>query len=202
MTDNDTNTKNDFIWRSTECLTEMLEALNELSHDPLEVRKLVDAYRHIFKLQQNALESREAEQEEAFVSAFLDWKSGRMQSAVEPVKPTEDQIKTFREYVKKWFTLDSELKDLKLLCREKSSVKNKLRDTIMAFMQTHNVEELRTSDGKLRFETRSVTKAMTKTDIQKSVESLLADLPDLAAEFSRKLKTQEKIEKNSLKRLP
>jgi hypothetical protein len=68
-------------------------------------------------------------------------------------------------------------------------------------MQRYNIEELRTQNGKLRFETRSVNRFPSKTEIKENMQLALRDMPDLAEELHKKVFVSGRIDKVSLKRV-
>lgn len=190
----------DFFEESSKCLAQMLEETSGITDSSHMYREL-DAYRHLQKLQVEAVKSGDEDLKKRFFEELYNRRTALLSSDDESTKPTEEQIQEFRGYVRKWFQLDSELKDMAKLAKEKRTVKNKLRDVIMSFMKKFNIEELRTQDGRLRFETRNVNKAPTKMDIKENMQLLLRDKPALAEELSKKLFVSDKVEKASLKRL-
>jgi hypothetical protein len=161
----------------------------------------LDAYRHLQKLQMDAVTTGDPSLQERFFSELYNRRTALMAPGDDSAKPSEEQIVEFRAHVSKWFQLDSELKDIQKLAKEKRVVKNKLRDVILAFMKRYNIEELRTQNGKLRFETRNVKKAPSKTEIEEKMQIALRDRPALAEELKTKLFITDSVQKVSLKRV-
>lgn len=192
---------NEFFEKSSRCLVEMLEATSGVT-DSNQMYRELDAYRHLQKLQMEAVTSGDPAIQEKFFTELYNRRTALMtRGGDDSGKPTEEQIVEFRAHVGKWFQLDSELKDLQKLAKEKRVVKNKLRDVILAFMKRYNIEELRTQNGKLRFETRNVKKAPSKSEIQENMQLALRDRPELAQELSTKLFSSDNVQKVTLKRV-
>lgn len=192
--------QNDFFARSSQCLVDMLEATSGVT-DSNQMYRELDAYRHLQKLQMEAVTTGDPSVQERFFSELYNRRTALMAPGDECGKPSEEQIVEFRAHVSKWFQLDSELKDIQKLAKEKRVVKNKLRDVILAFMKRYNIEELRTQNGKLRFETRNVKKAPSKTEIEENMQIALRDRPALAEELKTKLFISDSVQKVSLKRV-
>lgn len=192
--------RNEFFENSSRCLVEMLESTSGVTDSNLMYREL-DAYRHLQKLQMEAVISGDPSLQEKFFTELYNRRTALVTPGDETGKPTEEHIVEFRAHVSKWFQLDSELKDLQKLAKEKRVVKNKLRDVILAFMKRYNIEELRTQNGKLRFETRNVKKAPSKTEIEENMQLALRDRPELALELKTKIFTADSVQKVSLKRV-
>eukprot|EP00873_Tetraselmis_striata_P026953 jgi/Tetstr1/447217/TSEL_034654.t1 len=195
--------RDDFFQSSSKCLVDMLDVTSGIT-DTNKMYRELDAYRYLHKLQMEAVTSGDAVLQKKFFeelynrrTALLSPDDGDDDSA----KPSDEQIVEFRAHVSKWFQLDSELKDLQKLAKEKRVVKNKLRDVILAFMKRYNIEELRTQNGKLRFETRSVRRAPSKSAIEENMQTLLRDRPELARELQTKLFASDEVQTVSLKRV-
>lgn len=191
---------NEFFEKSSRCLVEMLESTSGVT-DSNQMYRELDAYRHLQKLQMEAVTTGDPGLQEKFFTELYNRRTALMSPGDDSAKPTEEQIVEFRAHVSKWFQLDSELKDLQKLAKEKRVVKNKLRDVILAFMKRYNIEELRTQNGKLRFETRNVKKAPSKTEIEENMQLALRDRPELAQELKTKIFTADSVQKVSLKRV-
>jgi hypothetical protein len=180
---------------------DMLDATSGIM-DSKQVYRELDAYRHLHKLQMAALTSGD----DVLQKKFFEELYNRRTSLLSPdgddtAKPTEEQIVEFGAHVGKWFQLDSELKDLQKLAKDKRVVRNKLRDVILSFMKRNNNEELRTQNGKLRLENRSVKRAPTRSEIAEKMQTVLRDRPELAHELSGKLFVGDDVDKVSLKRV-
>lgn len=194
------NTSNDFFEQSSKCLVDMLETTSHTS-DPAHVLREIDAYRHLQKLQILAMTSGDAALRKSFFEEVYNRRVALSSSTDQESAPSEQQISEFRSHVSKWFQLDSEIKELQELSKDKRTVKNKLRDVILNFMQRYNIEELRTQNGKLRFETRSVHRFPSKTEIKENMQLALRDMPELAEELNKKVFISDRVDKISLKRV-
>lgn len=192
--------QNDFFTKSSRCMVEMLEAASGLTDSNRMYREL-DAYRHLQKLQMEAVTTGDPALQDRFFEELYNRRTSLMSPGEESVTPSDEQIVEFRAHVSKWFQLDSELKNLQNLAKEKRVVKNKLRDVILSFMKMYNIEELRTQNGKLRFETRNVKRAPSKIDMEENMHLALRDRPELAQELKKKIFAAESVQKVSLKRV-
>lgn len=192
--------RDDFFEKSSKCLVDMLDATSGIM-DSNQMYRELDAYRHLQKLQMQAVTSGDPGLQKKFFEELYNRRTALLSPDDDSVKPTEEQIVEFRAHVGKWFQLDSELKDLQKLAKEKRVVKNKLRDVILSFMKKYNIEELRTQNGKLRFETRNVKKAPSKSEIEENMQMVLRDRPELARELHTKIFVSDNVERVSLKRV-
>lgn len=189
----------DFFARSNKLLSEILDSVSASKDQALIYREL-DAYRHLNKLQSEAIMQDSEELRERFFDEFYS-RSTALNNDTGTEQPNEDQIAEFRGHVRTWFQLDAEIKDLQRLARDKRVVKNKLRTVILDFMSRYNIEELRTQDGRLRFETRSVRRAPTKAHIQNSIQNFFESQPNIADELSQRLFLTDSVKQVSLKRV-
>lgn len=194
------NNSEDFFEQSSKCLMDMLDTASSTT-DPSRVLREIDAYRHLQKLQILAMTSSDPNAKEMFFKEVYNRRFAVSSSGEQTSTPSEQQISEFRTHVSKWFQLDSEIKELQDLLKDKRTVKNKIRDIILSFMKRYNIEELRTQNGKLRFETRSVNRFPSKTEIKENMQLALRDMPDLAEELHKKVFVSGRIDKVSLKRV-
>lgn len=189
----------EFYAESNKLLAGMLDGVSSSQDQAMMFREL-DAYRHLNKLQAMAMAEGTNELRERFFNEFYS-RNTALHPTSEGVQPSEEQVSEFRGHVRTWFQLDTELKDLQRQMRDKRAVKNKLREVILDFMRRYNIEELRTQDGRLRFETRSVKRAPTKAQIQDSLMSLFESQPEVADQLSQRLFNADNVTRVSLKRI-
>lgn len=198
----------DFAASSTRALGELLEAVSA-GTNPARLYRELDAYRHLHKAQAAALSSGDFELQRRFFDELAERRAaleggpaGVGVLAGGEGAPSEAQVAEFRRHVRRWFELDTELRDMQRLARERRAVKDRLREVITDFMRQYNVEELRTQDGRLRIESRTTRRAPSRAAMRESLEAALADRPELAAHLRDAVfAAPEPVRTEALKRL-
>jgi hypothetical protein len=83
--------------------------------------------------------------------------------------PDNITLEEFKHHVKLWLELDNSIKKLSAAVRERKSAQKLLTQKITAFMNTYNIEDLNTKEGKLRYKIQKVKAPVKKTDVKQKV---------------------------------
>lgn len=68
----------------------------------------------------------------------------------------------FKEDVKTWLKLDDDIKTLTDAVKERKSKKNEITPKLLDFMEKHNINDLNTNDGHLKFQKSLRSKPLSK----------------------------------------
>ena len=68
----------------------------------------------------------------------------------------------FKEDVKIWLKLDDDIKTLTDAIKERKSKKNEITPRLLDFMEKHNINDLNTNDGHLKFQKSLRSKPLSK----------------------------------------
>ena len=68
----------------------------------------------------------------------------------------------FKEDVKTWLKLDDDIKTLNDAIKERKSKKNEITPKLLDFMEKHNINDLNTNDGHLKFQKSLRSKPLSK----------------------------------------
>lgn len=68
----------------------------------------------------------------------------------------------FKENAKLWLKLDDDIKKLNDAIKERKNKKNEITPTLLDFMESHNINDLNTSDGNLKFHKSLRSKPLSK----------------------------------------
>jgi hypothetical protein len=112
--------------------------------------------------------------------------------------PDDISLDEFKNQVKMWMQIDSEIKQINIHIKEKRKVQRMLTERILAFMSRYNIEDLNTKEGKLRYKTTYVQPNVKKTDVKKKLLEVAGE-DVVKAVFDTS--TTPKIEKVTLRRL-
>lgn len=97
-----------------------------------------------------------------------DEDSGESSREVRSIElPDNAILEEFKNQVRLWMEIDSQVAKLQGAIKERKQVKKKLTEKILAFMGKFNIEDLNTKDGKLRYRVNSVKPTVTKAEIKR-----------------------------------
>lgn len=68
----------------------------------------------------------------------------------------------FKEDVKTWLKLDDDIKTLTDAIKERKTKKNEITPKLLDFMEKHNINDLNTNDGHLKFQKSLRSKPLSK----------------------------------------
>lgn len=126
------------------------------------------------------------------------------QLSIVPVSdlPENISIEDFSNLVKKWIELDNWIKKSQELAKQKRKQKDKLSEVITHYMTRYNIEDLNTSEGKIRCKVRYVKSGVNQKVVKEKIAELLKDDEEQCNTLITKIfNEREKVEKVSLRRI-
>ena len=89
----------------------------------------------------------------------------------------KSELDDFKTKVKTWLDLDNEISLLEKKARELKKIRNKqLEPDITKFMNTFNIRDLNTDNGKLKCNQRNTKKALNKNNIRQNLSKVIQDI--------------------------
>lgn len=116
--------------------------------------------------------------------------------------PENISIEDFSNLVKKWIELDNWIKKSQEIAKQKRKQKDKLSEVITHYMTRYNIEDLNTSEGKIRCKVRYVKSGVNQKVVKEKIAELLKDNEEQCNTLITKIfDDREKVEKVSLRRI-
>jgi hypothetical protein len=116
--------------------------------------------------------------------------------------PENISIEDFSNLVKKWIEIDNWIKKSQELAKQKRKQKDKLSEIITHYMTRYNIEDLNTSEGKIRCKVRFVKSGVNQKVVKEKIAELLKDNEETCNTLITKIfDEREKVEKVSLRRI-
>lgn len=116
--------------------------------------------------------------------------------------PENISIEDFSNLVKKWIELDNWIKKSQEIAKQKRKQKDKLSEVITHYMTRYNIEDLNTSEGKIRCKVRYVKSGVNQKVVKEKIAELLKDDEEQCNTLITKIfNDREKVEKVSLRRI-
>ena len=81
-------------------------------------------------------------------------------------------LEQFKEHVRAWVALDEQIKKLKIAAKERKKQLNVLSQSIKTYMEAHNIDDLNTQNGKIRFTKKEVKKPVTVSEMKDALEKM------------------------------
>ena len=108
----------------------------------------------------------------------------------------------FKEEVKKWITLDDDIRVLQKALNERKKLKNEITPRILEFMGKYEIENLNTQDGgRLEYSKTSVTKPLSKDYLKHKLSEFLRSMDKAEKCTNFIMNGREKVDKVVLKRV-
>lgn len=116
--------------------------------------------------------------------------------------PDNISIEDFSTLVKKWIEIDNWLKKSQEIMKEKRKQKDKLKEVITHYMTKYNIEDLNTSEGKIRCKVQYVKSGVNQKLVKEKIVDLLKDDETTRNTLLQKIfEERQKVEKMSLRRI-
>jgi hypothetical protein len=116
--------------------------------------------------------------------------------------PENISIEDFSNLVKKWIEIDNWIKKSQELAKQKRKQKDKLSEVITHYMTRYNIEDLNTSEGKIRCKVRMVKSGVNQKVVKEKITEFLKDNEETCNTLITKIfNEREKVEKVSLRRI-
>jgi hypothetical protein len=126
------------------------------------------------------------------------------QLSIVPVNelPENISVEDFSNLVKKWIEIDNWIKKSQEIAKQKRKQKDKLSEVITHYMTRYNIEDLNTSEGKIRCKVRYVKSGVNQKVVKEKITELLKDDEEQCNTLITKIfNDREKVEKVSLRRI-
>lgn len=130
--------------------------------------------------------------------------SNETSMTIVPVNELPDNISIddFTNLVQKWIEIDNWIKKSQELAKQKRKQKDKLGEVITHYMTKFNIEDLNTSEGKIRCKVRYVKSGVNQKIVKEKIAELLKDNEETCNTLITKIfEEREKVEKVSLRRI-
>jgi hypothetical protein len=88
---------------------------------------------------------------------------------------TPSELDDFKSDVRTWIETDNSIRRLLVAVKERRAAKKVLSERIMRFMSSHNIEDLDTKDGRIRYKVAFVRTPLTQSTIKERIASFCAD---------------------------
>ena len=124
--------------------------------------------------------------------------------SIVPVNELPDNISIddFTNLVQKWIEIDNWIKKSQETAKQKRKQKDKLGEVITHYMTKFNIEDLNTSEGKIRCKVRYVKSGVNQKVVKEKIAELLKDNEETCNTLITKIfDEREKVEKVSLRRI-
>jgi hypothetical protein len=124
--------------------------------------------------------------------------------ALQPsASPYDDALlQDFKTDVRTWLELDSTIKRLQSALKDRREAKRQLTERILQFMAEHNIEDLNTKDGRLRYKVTYVRAPLTHVAIRDKLFAYFESNQNAAESLVSVLFGQrERKERSCLRRL-
>jgi hypothetical protein len=122
--------------------------------------------------------------------------------ASSPVSAGHYLLDDFKSDVRTWIELDDSIKTLQHAIRDRRLAKQKLTQRIIGFMDHHDIEDLNTKSGRIRYKTNLVRPPVSKTKIKDRISSFFPNDAQVAEDIvSAIYASSEVTERQSLRRL-
>lgn len=146
-----------------------------------------------------------------FINRIIEDRERNGYNGEEPEGDTEGQqivedldhalLEEFKNQVRTWWELDTAIKRLQAALKDRRAMQNTLGARILDFMRKHNIEDLNTKEGILRYKASFVKAPLSQKVVKtKLMEYFQQD--QRAVDFLKKMfDERERVEKVSLRRL-
>lgn len=108
----------------------------------------------------------------------------------------------FKSILKKWLEFDNFIKKAKIAIKEKSVAQKKLAEIITSYMDKYDIEDINTSEGKIKFK-KSVGKTpVSQKKIKETINEYFKDNEPIRTGILTKIyENRSPVERMSLRRL-
>tara|TARA_B100000780_G_scaffold89370_1_gene61690 strand:- start:34 stop:516 length:483 start_codon:yes stop_codon:yes gene_type:complete len=113
----------------------------------------------------------------------------------------ELMLEEFKKNVQTWMTQDNQLKRLAAASKGLKNKNKQLYEKILDFMARHNIEDLNTKEGVIRYKKTFVKESLTQKMIKEKLNDIFKDNEDNLVKVNDIFNNREKVEKTSLRRL-
>jgi hypothetical protein len=116
--------------------------------------------------------------------------------------PDNISIEDFTTLVQKWIEIDNWIKKSQEILKEKRKQKDKLKQVITHYMSKYNIEDLNTSEGKIRCKVQYVKSGVNQKVVKNKIVEFMRDNEEQCNALITKIfNDRDKVEKMSLRRI-
>ena len=97
-------------------------------------------------------------------------------SSTKSTVPSGDELTVFKRQVAGWFEMDNRIRQYERVAKGLREEKKELVDSILAFMESHELTDLNTPNGRLRYSIQYVSQPLTKTTVATKVKTFFDEM--------------------------
>lgn len=90
------------------------------------------------------------------------------------IAPDEADLRGFKDDVRMWMELDNSIARLRAAAKERQTAKAQVAQRVLGFMSRHNIEDLHTREGRLRYQVSFVRAPLTQRVIRERIAQFYA----------------------------
>lgn len=124
----------------------------------------------------------------------------RAASAATSAGNQEAGMEMFRQDVHAWLDIESSIKNLQAMLRDRRAHKKVLCDRIVRYMHQYGIEDLHTREGRISSRTSYVQAPLSHRTIKEKIGTFFSDNTPMVSQLLRAVFTRERVEKQSLRR--
>uniref|UniRef100_A0A6C0KG75 Uncharacterized protein n=1 Tax=viral metagenome TaxID=1070528 RepID=A0A6C0KG75_9ZZZZ len=89
--------------------------------------------------------------------------------------------------IKKWMTLDNELREIQKVIRQKKQEKKDISDYLLKMMKNNDIGEIDVNDGKLIYSQRKVKTGLSGKHIMNTLNKIFKNEPEKLSEINNSI---------------
>jgi hypothetical protein len=113
----------------------------------------------------------------------------------------EKIFEEFKNNVKTWIDIDTQVKRLRAAIAIRKRMQDELNEKILDFMNKHNIEDLNTREGVLRYKTSNVKAPLSQKTIKARITETFSHDTDTVDKIMQIFNTRESMQRSTLRRL-
>jgi len=110
-------------------------------------------------------------------------------------------LEQFKSNVKQWMELDKDIKRLQAAIKVRKGRQHTLNEKILDFMNVHNIEDLNTKEGVLRYKCKTVTRSLPQKEVRTKLFEKFSNDPDTLESIKQVFEEKKQKEVSNLRRL-
>lgn len=110
-------------------------------------------------------------------------------------------LEQFKTNVKQWMELDKEIKRLQAAIKVRKTRQRSLNEKILEFMNVHNIEDLNTKEGILRYKCKTVTRSLPHKEVRSKLFEKFSNDPNTLDAIKQVFEEKKLKEISNLRRL-
>lgn len=110
-------------------------------------------------------------------------------------------LEQFKSNVKQWMELDKEIKRLQGAIKVRKGRQHTLNEKILDFMNVHNIEDLNTKEGVLRYKCKTVVRSLPQKEVRTKLFEKFSNDPNTLESIKQVFEEKKQKEVSNLRRL-